>query len=622
MPGVTPLLQRLLADDPDALSRVASSTGSARVTTLDGGGTPVLCVDGRRLHSTRDPAGEARRFVRGLDLADATVVVLLGFGSGHVVRELAARTDAKLVVFEPDLEALVVGVEHGEVPAHVRVVSSPQRLGELLYARLGGSDRGVIARWTPSVRIAPSLFEAAMQSAAQAVDRASLRHRTALLRGKGWLRHYLENLPALAQTPGLPALQQGMAGVPAIIVAAGPSLDRNLEALRELSEHALVLAVNTAATALGRAGIRPHAVVAIESLDVSPQLRELPWLTEVPAFLELTGNPALWELPFAAKIPISVDTSSCTSFSARIDPAHHLSAGFCVANAATAIAYVLGCNPIILVGSDLAYDGDRVYASGTAFGAMRAEQQSDGIARLSGLEGKRAIEERSGDATGGNRMPELAKTSRVAGWGGRGPVTTTRDFLMFRDWYTSAAQTLAAHGIDAINATEGGAHIPGFRDLALREALPLATVSRSGPSVRQRFDALLTRPPSPRARIVEMVAAEIAAARALLRTASKARATVRNDPDGDLTLDARGAERLRRFGARTRELLHGAPLCAEAVFAPIEELRVRGQVTSFAFYSALEAPLVELAAALARVSQRVLALNVDSSTPAVLAPTG
>ncbi|MBC8070178.1 MAG: DUF115 domain-containing protein, partial [Deltaproteobacteria bacterium] len=450
----------------------------------------------------------------------------------------------------------------------------------------------------------------------------SLRHRTALLRGKGWLRHYLENLPALARYPGLPALKQGMAGVPAIIVAAGPSLDRNLDALRELSEHVLVLAVNTAATALGRAGIRPHAVVAIESLDVSTQLRDLPWLDEVPAFLELTGHPALWELPFAAKIPISVDTSSCTSFSARIDPAHHLSAGFCVANAATAIAYALGCNPIVLVGSDLAYDGDRVYASGTAFGAMRAEQRGDGIAHLTGLEGKRAIEARSGDATGGNHMPDRAKTCRVDGWGGRGPVTTTRDFLMFRDWYTSAAQTLASEGIDAINATEGGAHIPGFRDLALRDALPLSQASHSGPSVRQRFDALLTRAPSSPARIVEIVAAELESTRQLLRTAAKARATVRNDPDGDLTLDARGAERLRRLGARTRELLHAAPLCAEAVFAPIEELRVRGQVTSFAFYTALEAPLVELETALARVSQRVLAASIESSTPAALAPTG
>ncbi|MBC8070677.1 MAG: hypothetical protein IAG13_20270, partial [Deltaproteobacteria bacterium] len=146
MPGVTPLLQRLLADDPDGLARLAALVPSSRVCTLDADGVPVLCVEGRRLHSTRDPQGEARRFVRGLDLSEATVVVLLGFGSGHVVRELATRSDAKLVVFEPDLEALAVGVGHGEVPANVRVVSSPQRLGELLYARLSGSDRGAIAR--------------------------------------------------------------------------------------------------------------------------------------------------------------------------------------------------------------------------------------------------------------------------------------------------------------------------------------------------------------------------------------------------------------------------------------------------------------------------------------------
>lgn len=603
MPAASATLARVLADDPEALARVATLVPTARVTTLDAAGTPVLCVEGKRLHSTRDPLIEARRFVRTLELTDATCVVLLGFGSGHVVRELAARTDAKIVVFEPDLEALAVGVTHGDVPGTCRVVTTPQRLGEVLFGMLRGSDRGIVAKWIPSVRACPALFEQAMSAAAQAVDRASLRHRTACLRGKGWLRHYLENLPALAATPGLPALQNAFAGVPAIIVAAGPSLDQNMHLLAELREHALVLAVNTAATALGKAGIRPDAIVAIESLDVSPQLRELPWLSEVPAFLELTGHPAIWALPFAAKIPISVDTSSCTAFSARIDPAHHLSAGFCVANAATSIAYVLGCNPIVLVGSDLAYAGDRVYASGTAFGDMRAELESDGIAKLSGLDGKRAIEARSGDAQSGNRMPDRAKTVRVPGWGGRGVVTSTRDFLMFRDWYSAAAKTMVDKGVAAKNATEGGAHIPGWEDVALADAIPSS--ARTGPAPGRRLVELLTLPPTPRARIAELVADELRRARQLLRTAERARAVVGDDPDGDLTIDERGANRLRKLNARTRELLHDSPLAAEAVFAPIEELRAQGRVTTQAFYAALATPLVELEEALARLSQRL-----------------
>ncbi len=610
--STSPLLARLLADDPDGLARIEALPPSARACTVQTPTGPVVAVDGRKLHSGRDPVTEARRFARGLDLGDVTVVILLGFGSGHVVRAIAARSSAAIIVFEPDLEVLAVGIDHGPIQPSTRVFTTPSRLGEYLYGRLGGTDRGVLARWVPSMRAAPEVYEAAKQAAGQAVDRASLRHRTARIRGPGWLRHYLTNLPALAQEPGLAALAFGLAGTPAIIVAAGPSLDANLEDLRRAVGSAFVLAVNTAATALGKAGIRPSAVVAIESLDVSSQLAALPFLREVPAFLELTGHPALWALPFARRIPISVDTNACSIFSAKVDPKHHLSAGFCVANAAVAIAHALGCNPIILVGSDLAYRDGHVYASGTTFGAMRAELRADGTATLHGLEGKRAIEGVSVDASGGVHMPDVARTVSAPGWGGGPEVTTTRDFAMFRDWYTSAAKTLRAQGVRAINATEGGLHIPGWDDVPLRDAIDVCGGDEA--AMTATIEALLQRAPSAPAGIVALLEGERASAAAILELAAAAHRQIADDPDGDLALDEDSARALTEINARTRSLLHGAPLCAEAVFVPIEDLRARGRITAFGFYAALVEPLIQLREALARTSQCIRASMTSDAT--------
>jgi hypothetical protein len=599
-------LSNLLAYDPDALSRLDALPPSDRVTEIATPAGTVVCSGGRKLHSGRDPVAEARRFARELDLADATVVVVLGFGSGHVVRAIAERSSADIVVFEPDLEVLRVGIRHGALDPRVRAVASPARLGEVLYSRLSGTDRGIVVRWAPSAREAPALYDAATKAAAVAVDRASLRHRTARIRGPGWLRHYLTNLPALARHPGMPAMIDALPGVPAIVVAAGPSLDENLDVLRTLQGRAIILAVNTAATALGRAGIRPTAIVSIESLDVSPQLASLPWLREVPAFLELTGNPALWSLPFAHKIPISVDTNSCAHFSTSVDAGHHLSAGFCVANAAVAIAHRMGCEPIVLVGSDLAYRGDKVYASGTSFGAMRAVVGDDGHAQLSGLEGKRAIEAAS-DGAGGVHMPDTARTLKAVAWGGEGEVTTTRDFAMFRDWYTAAARTMRQAGRTPINATQGGLHIPGWDDVPLKDALEGRTVADAD----QRFAVLLDRPATGVDRLVERLRHEADAALEIRQLAAAALRQIADDPDGELSLDEDGAQVLRSINARTRALLAGAPLCAEAVFAPIEELRARGHISTFTFYGALVPPLVELAEGLARASS---ALARDSQT--------
>jgi hypothetical protein len=594
------LLARLLADDPEGLARVRSLPSSGRVGAFASPFGPVVTAEGRKLHSGRDPVAEARRFAREHDLAEATVVIVLGFASGYVVRALAERTKARIVVFEPDLEVLREGVTHGEVPDGVRVVTTPVRLGEVLYGRLSGRDRGVIVRWTPSTRGWAEVHQAALTQAGQAVDRAGLRHRTAMLRGKGWLRHYLANFAGLARTPGLPAMKGALAGVPAIIVAAGPSLDKNMGALRAASEHALVLCVNTAATALAKAGITPHAIVAIESLDVSSQLAAIPGLERIPAFLELTANPAIWALPFARRVPISVDTSACSIFSGRIDQGHQLSAGFCVANAATSIAYVLGCDPIVLVGSDLAYTDERVYASGTDFGAMRARAGNDGTAQLEHLEGKRAIEERSDDACK-SRIPDKTKIQRVPGWGGGPDVTSTRDFVMFRDWYTYAAKQLAAEGIGAINATEGGAHVPGFVDMPLVQAF----ADRPRVDAAARLAALLDRPATPGATLARVLGDELARVERIAALARSARDTVADDPDGDLTLDRVGADRMLALNAEVRGVLRDAPLASEAVLGPVEELRGRGNLTSQTFYAALEAPLAELAESLARLLQTI-----------------
>lgn len=606
-------LTLLLTNDPDGLAALRARGASDRVARVDTPTGPVVSVDGRKLHSGRDPAAEARRFARGLELADATFVIVLGFASGHAIRAIAERTEAAIVVFEPDLDVLREGVTHGPVPERVRVVTTVSRLAEVLYARLSGCDRGVVARWVPSMRLDPRLYDEALVATANAIDRAGLRHRTAKMRGPGWLRHYLAHVPALASAPGLPALRGMLRGVPAVIVAAGPSLDRNAAQLAGLADRAFIMCVNTAAGALARAGVRPHALVTIESLDVSAQLRDLPFLAEVPAFVELTANDALWELPLRAKLPISVDTSSCAVFSGRIDAGHHLSAGFCVANAATSIAYVLGCDPIVLVGSDLAYSEGRVYACGTSFADMRADVQADGTAKLSGLHGKRAIEERSGDAAGGSRVPDRAKLRTLPAWGGHGTVVSTRDFAMFRDWYIHAAKTLVAEGVRTINATEGGAHIDGWEDLPLAQA-----IAADGPALGMaaRVDTMLAAPPTDPAAVRRELARELTTAETIVRDARKALALLGDDPDGDLTLDGKAADRLLAINRNTRAALREAPLCAEAVFVPIEDLRAAGAITAHAFYAGLVEPLVALAADLARLLQHPVLATPDAKARA------
>jgi len=597
-------LARVFAFEPHLIEHWGETPPRDEVGKIHSDGGPVVTVGGRRLHSGRDPEREARRWARNLDLSETTLIVLMGYASGYAVRAIRSRTEAPIVVFEPDLDVLAEGLTHGDVPSGILIITAVERLGVYLTGILQSFDKGMLATWIPSLRANPTPYREAMATAAESITRARLRHQTATLRGPGWLRHFLGNLDHVAKTPTISQMRAGLSGVPAIIVAAGPSLDRNVHLLKELDDTALILCVNTAARALDRAGVRPHAMISIESADITSGISALPWLHEVPAFLELTAHPNMWAMPFRQTIPMAVDTSGTATFSQWMDTGLALSAGFCVANAAVAVAHALGCDPIVLIGSDLSYSGERVYASGTIFEEMRAVDRGDGTVTLEGTQARRAIEAASHDALSSNHAPDFANVLQLPAYGGQGTVVSTSDFKMFRDWYTFASERMS---VELVNATEGGAHIPGWKHEPLRAIVDRHTLNARGDRapVSRQLDGLLVRPPLDLDRLRDAIAREHDYVLELLGYCAEALAIVDFDPDGDLALDERSAARIQEINGTARRALRAAPLAAEACFSPIHQVRTRGELTTFAFYASIEGPLRELDRELARLLHNI-----------------
>ncbi len=594
-------LARAFAKDPKGLARMRRLEPSGRVTSVTTGtedAAPVVCLDGRKLHSGRDPQREALRFCRDLDLGEATVVVLMGYGSGYVARALRRRTDALIIVFEPELEVLRTGLGHGEVPDNCLLCTTAANLGATLYELFTPGDRGQLVLWQPSVRIDTPAYGHAIEQTKLAIERAQMRAMTSQVRVEGWLSHYLQNLPRLCDGPGIAAFKGRFSGVPAIICSAGPSLTKQLPALARVRDRALVFAVNTAATALGRHHVAPHAVVSVESLDITEQLADLPWLRDVAAFLEMTGNPKIFSLPFSRIAPVSVDTSACSRFTRKLDPDNHVNGGFCVAHTALSIAHVMGCSPIILIGQDLAFAGDKVYAAGTVFEEIRAEF-GDGTSQLTNVASKKAIEARSGSAFKAGVSASLrANTDRVEAWGGEGEVVTTRDFRLFRDWFAQAGETLSDRGVEVINATEGGARILHWQERAFDEVIDTLGLDRplaDGESpVGSQFDALMAQPGLDAGRVLAALLEERARIDELLTLARRARALVNDDPDGDLRAPHHVQVELAQIQQAVLEALGRAPLVAESLTVPLDNLRDRQELNTYTLHATIDQQLTRL----------------------------
>jgi len=128
------------------------------------------------------------------------------------------------------------------------------------------------------------------------------RNRHALGRfGRHWIRHLLANLADIAMSEDVfrPITDYVVPGIP-VVVGAGPSLDAGIPFLRDNRSRLTVLAADTALPALLGSGIRPDAVVVLETqswnlLDfhgaIGSGIPVMADITAYPGTLRGTGGP-------------------------------------------------------------------------------------------------------------------------------------------------------------------------------------------------------------------------------------------------------------------------------------------------------------------------------------------
>jgi SAM-dependent methyltransferase len=351
-----------------------------------------LAVDGRRvrLHSRRDPVGEAARLLSD-ETTTAPVVVLIGAGAGFGVDALEQRGfTGRILILEPVAahaaamlrrRSLVSLIDSGRL----RLLCGPGYVGWL------GLSAWMPTRAVPvAVVVQPVLareIPADVKHAADVLRRllfnAQANEGARRTFAGPYLRNTLAHLPELVQSRDVRALFGHFAGTAACVLAAGPSLNRNLEALRADQDRFVVLAVDTALRTCLDAGIAPDFVVAVDPAESN---RRHLAVTQVPARTSLVAEPSVARGSF--------DAFSGRVYTFRVDEHHPwpwlrrhgvdrgvLAAWGSVLTTTLDLAVRLGCSPIHLLGADFAYTGGQPYCRGTVYEEDWTRNVADG-ARL------------------------------------------------------------------------------------------------------------------------------------------------------------------------------------------------------------------------------------------------
>jgi hypothetical protein len=328
------------------------------------------------IHS-RDPQREADRTAADLlDGRQTDLVVVIGLGLGFLLDALERRQwTGRVLAIEPEPETVRAMRDRREWSAwtagdRLRILSGPAFEGATeCWQWFGdGSTEPPLFVHPVLERIRPAEVAAArgvvQRIRFDAASNAEARRR----HGARYLLNTLRNLPAIASEPDVARLAGSARGVPTVIVAAGPSLDGSLVALREIQERVLIVAVDTALRPLLTAGVRPHAVVAVDPSEANGRhLIDLP-PNETYLISEGSIEPLAVSGFEGRTYFFAVSDHQPWPWLRSIDAGvSQLRAWGSVLTTAFDLVLTLGADPVVFVGADLSYPGQRPYCRGVSF---------------------------------------------------------------------------------------------------------------------------------------------------------------------------------------------------------------------------------------------------------------
>lgn len=360
--------------------RETSERGDIQFIESEEGLSAVL--GGIALASKRRPRAEAEKLVGAYDPESFAIAGVLGFGLGYHCEAMIERLGewGLVVCYEPDLgllRSVLSRIDFTGLFSTGRfvLICEPDDSVRCNAAFTGnealvGMGVQLIAHPASTGRLVAT-SERFGQTFTTALRAARTHVVTTLANARVTFRNALMNTDHYLRSSGVVELKDSCVGRPAIVVAAGPSLEKNLELLCDPSvrERFVIVAVQTVLKPMLARGIRPHFVAALDYHEVSGRFYEglsAEDVRGVRLIAEPKANPVILDA-FPGEVVCPSDELLDTMLGEQLRRDRGaLPLGATVAHLCYSFARYLGCDPVILIGQDLGFSDGQYYAGGAA----------------------------------------------------------------------------------------------------------------------------------------------------------------------------------------------------------------------------------------------------------------
>ena len=349
---------------------------------------------GRALHSRYNPERESQQLVSSNRTEGTYSAAFFGFGLGYApVSWAKAFPSDALIIIEPDPAHFFFALSILDWTPVFSVRDCVLALGAApsevcaLIEKFGGFDHCRIIANASQMAHASDYFSELAATIEKSRKKAKVNSFTLEKFSHLWLRNSCRNLEYFPLLSGITRFENRCpARVPALVLAAGPTLEEILPHLAELKKRTIIIAVDTALRACLKAGVEPDFIVLVD-----PQYwayRHLAGLSAPSSILitESAAYPSVYR--FVCK-----EIVQCASlfplgkyFEKRLGTKGVLEAGGSVSTSAWDFARYIGSRRIFFSGLDLGYPSLQTHIRGSTFEEkMHATSRRTSPAETSGI---------------------------------------------------------------------------------------------------------------------------------------------------------------------------------------------------------------------------------------------
>ena len=299
-----------------------------------------------------------------------SLIIIFGIDTGEYLDALAKQLcpNNSVIIFEPNEE--IYNTYKEPISDQIKVVLYKEKeVKPIIWRSINflNFDRMYFHAFGNYAKIYQDEYEDLIENLDNAYVNASSCLSLADRFKEIFIDNMMHNLKVLNKATSINHYAGINKNIPAIVVSAGPSLDKNIEQMLQYKnklKNCFIITGSRTVKALVEKGIMPDMIVSVDPVNANYDMMKDYLDLQVPlAFYEYSNKNLLREYK-GEKVYIA---SLLPQIIEELHTLRGVYLGGSVAHSCIDIAYTLGCSPILLAGQDLAYTEGKHHAGSATY---------------------------------------------------------------------------------------------------------------------------------------------------------------------------------------------------------------------------------------------------------------